>query len=449
MSVEKCLDQCEDAEPIAQELAPGSSVVGAFDGLGGAGATVINRDSEPRTAAYFASRLARTVSLKVLMETVKSETKQPQDTDRNGEDLAKALTDGLKHEFRKVAEEVGGSSSRFRGGLIRPLPTTLALGLVHLHDGAPTLHVLWAGDSRVYVLLPREGLHQLTVDDLKSRGDAMRNLLEDSPMSNLVSADGRFSLNSQTVPLPLPAVVIAATDGCFGYLPTPAHFEELLLSSMHEVADGGGAWPAWGIELTERLLHSTGDDSTMGMACLGWSSFHDMTAQFADRRARVAWMTHEVTQAADAHHDACQAAARAKSLYDKALQDLWKAYKPNYERLVQPVQTPATTRSEQPAAPSGSAPPLPAAGPVAQEGRGRRHDAAPMRSIAAAGPSLEQAEGKDLSNPPISDRQPDEPDGFRSASSLGSAPPPHHLGSKEPSAPDVSGSGTRERGDTP
>ena len=38
-------------------------------------------------------------------------------------------------------------------------------------------HAIWAGDSRGYVLQTESGLCQLTQDDIKSKGDALENLI--------------------------------------------------------------------------------------------------------------------------------------------------------------------------------------------------------------------------------------------------------------------------------
>ncbi|MGW3283128.1 hypothetical protein ACWDR3_00620 [Streptomyces sp. NPDC001002] len=347
VSIEKREEQGEDAPPLAQPVTKGALVVGAFDGLGGAGATMIQTLGGARTSARVASHLARDVSLTVLKQAFNPELGPPSDAWKGGQGLGETLTAALKHEFRKKSEEAGSTGSRIRGGLIRPLPTTLALGLVHFVDDVLTLRIFWAGDSRVYVLLPHDGLHQLTVDDLKSRGDAMRNLVEDSPMSNLVSADGRFEINNRSVtPLPYPSVVIAATDGCFGYLRTPAHFEDLLLSSMRSAADQDGDWGTWGLELTHRLRGLTGDDSTMGMACLGWPSLQAMAADFTHRQRQVTALAATVTEAADAYAFARRAADDAKARYDDAVNHLWHAYKPGYEQLTPQPGPPVPPRTD-------------------------------------------------------------------------------------------------------
>jgi serine/threonine protein phosphatase PrpC len=64
-------------------------------------------------------------------------------------------------------------------------------------------NVFWAGDSRCYLLSAPAGLQQLTEDDLKTKGDAPANLVEDSPMSNFINADVDFVLNRRHIVAPL------------------------------------------------------------------------------------------------------------------------------------------------------------------------------------------------------------------------------------------------------
>ena len=91
----------------------------------------------------------------------------------------------------------------------------------------------------------RTGLMQLTTDDLRSGGDAMRNLTDDSVMSNCIL--GRHRVPHQPPPgRALGAVPAAgATDGCFAYVHSPMHFEHLLLATLgapRTPARGGGRW---------------------------------------------------------------------------------------------------------------------------------------------------------------------------------------------------------------
>ena len=86
--------------------------------------------------------------------------------------------------------------------------------------------MFWAGDSRAYVFDP-DGARQLSTDDLRDPGDALANLRHDSVVSNAMSADTEFHVSYRRVELQAPFLLVCATDGCFGYVPTPMHFEHL------------------------------------------------------------------------------------------------------------------------------------------------------------------------------------------------------------------------------
>lgn len=58
--------------------------------------------------------------------------------------------------------------------------------------------MIWAGDSRAYVLKPDKGLIQLSKDDLKLDNDPFENLKNDSPLSNMICLENDFKLNHKT-----------------------------------------------------------------------------------------------------------------------------------------------------------------------------------------------------------------------------------------------------------
>ena len=107
-----------------------------------------------------------------------------------------------------------------------------------------TAHVFWAGDSRAYVVTA-DGVAQLTTDDLRDPGDALANLRRDSVVSNAMSADTDFHVSYRRVSCDAPFLLVGATDGCFGYVPTPMHFEHLLLRALA----GARSTQAWSTAL--------------------------------------------------------------------------------------------------------------------------------------------------------------------------------------------------------
>jgi serine/threonine protein phosphatase PrpC len=353
---EKVSGHGEDSEPIAMEVGSSAWAVGVLDGLGGAGATPVKTGSGAFSSAYIASRIAREAVCAVLNELGSAWATQPLTGQANGwsygDWLRDRLTERIHADLRRCLDEIGSVGGRVRGASIRPLPTTLALALARDSGGANTeIDALWAGDSRIYLLKPRTGLHQLSVDDLKYGGDAMRNLTDDGPMSNLLSADGNFIVNHCRFEVAAPMVLLAATDGCFGYLRTPAHFEELLLDSMLAVVPRPGArpatadpWRAWRTELKNRITQVAADDATMALACIGWSDFTTMTADFAERAGIVGAMVDAVDQPAEEHIRAAQALKLAEEEYERASSRLWSAYRADYESLL-PARAPGPVRA--------------------------------------------------------------------------------------------------------
>jgi hypothetical protein len=189
-------------------------------------------------------------------------------------------------------------------------------------------HVLWSGDSRVYVFDPEQGASQLSRDDLRDHGDALVNLRQDSVVSNAMSADTDFVVHHHDVQLTAPFLAVAATDGCFGYVHTPIHFEHLVLASLRDSTDTA----AWSALLQERIAAVTGDDAAM--AVLGVGADHEEFRQlFAARTADLEQRCVEPLDRLEAEVlRADQAAAEARQRHAALQTQLWSAYKPSYEQ---------------------------------------------------------------------------------------------------------------------
>ncbi len=410
---EKVPGRGEDSEPIAMEVGPTAWAVAVLDGLGGAGATPMTTAGGTFSSAYVAARIARESVCATLSELASSWTPRPaaRHADRwsHGDLLRERLTERIYADLRRCHDEVAGAASPLRGATIRPLPTTLALGLAR-DGGAGNVEIdaLWAGDSRVYLVDPRTGLHQLSTDDLKSGGDAMQNLMSDGPMSNLLSADGRFSVNHVRYEVGAPVVLLAATDGCFGYLRTPAHFEALLLDAMQAVIPRPGErpaavaalsdpWRAWRTELKARIAQVAADDATMSLTCIGWSDFGAMAADFAERAGTVGAAVDSVDRLAEERARVQRAAKLAEEQYEQARSGLWRTYRVEYERLLV-AGVPTLIR----AAPSPAHAPVPSPVPVpaptatatatATEPDQRAEPHAPAAPAAPPGPRASEAE---------------------------------------------------------
>ena len=316
----------EDSDPIVRDGRE-LGLVAVFDGMGGAGGTVYETPDGPRTGAYLASRVARDVVEERMLALLDPEW------NLDGPAAARDLRLSVKRALADTLTELNAPASGLRSRLLRALPTTMALMALQRrepHMGRWAGHVFWSGDSRVYVLDPAAGAHQLTRDDLRDRGDALVNLRQDSVVINAMSADADFVVHHHQVELTAPFLAVAATDGCFGYLRTPIHFEHLILAALRDSTEAG----SWSRLLQQRIAAITGDDAAM--AVLGVGADHGEFRQLsATRTAQIEQrcvvpldeLESEVGRAE-------QAVAGARRRHAALQTSLWAAYKPEYERYL-------------------------------------------------------------------------------------------------------------------
>lgn len=322
----KVPDQGEDADPIlrhGREL----GLLAVFDGMGGAGGTVYETPDGPRTGAYLASRVARDIVEERMLALLDPEW------NLDGPAAARDLGRNVKRALVDTLAGLSAPASGLRSRLLRALPTTMALIALQRReprDGRWAGHVFWCGDSRVYLLDPTTGAHQLTSDDLRDQGDALLNLRQDSVVSNAMSADTDFVVHHRQVELTAPFLAVAATDGCFGYVRTPIHFEHLVLASLRDSTDAD----SWSRLLQERITAITGDDAAMALLSVG--------ADHAEFRQRFATRTADVEQRYVVPLDelesevgrAEQAVSDARRRHAALQTSLWSAYKRDYERYL-------------------------------------------------------------------------------------------------------------------
>jgi len=189
-------------------------------------------------------------------------------------------------------------------------------------------HLFWAGDSRAYLADPETGLMQLTTDDLRSGGDAMRNLTDDSAMSNAISADTDFHINHRQVELQAPFLLLCATDGCFAYVRSPMHFEQLLLSTLGAARDVTD----WQRSLEAAVTAITGDDAALALLGLG-TDLAGFKRLFKDRAAEL--QRRYIDPLDDLEGEVQRAEQELAGLRARRAAlgaELWGAYKPGYER---------------------------------------------------------------------------------------------------------------------
>ena len=279
-------------------LANSVSCVSVFDGCGGSGARRYERLGGV-TGAYLASRVVSGAARDWFLLT---------DMDDDANALARSLKARIER-YLGICRAEAGEISRLRGSMSKELPTTCAIVVVRDNNGQQEALSIWAGDSRCY-LLDAGGLHQLTADDLGGL-DAMQNLASDGVLTNVISSSSPFDLHSKTTALSDPCLLFTATDGCFGYFPSPMHFEYMLVDALYDSSS-----PAeWEERIKNAMEGVSGDDFTLCGISLGFGSFAVMQKVLKPRRVELAKKYFSITDAA------------GRWLPEVA----WKAYKAGYE----------------------------------------------------------------------------------------------------------------------
>jgi len=318
--------QGEDSDPVVRhgrEL----GLVAVFDGMGGAGGTTYETPDGPRTGAYLASRVARDVAEQRMVALLDPEWNL--DGTAAAQDLQRSVRSALQERLAGLNAPASGLRSR----LLRALPTTMALAGLQRQEPSGdrwTCHLLWAGDSRVYVFEPDSGARQLTVDDIRDHGDAMANLREDSVVSNAMSADTEFAVHHRQVELTAPFLVIAATDGCFGYLPSPMHFEHLVLAALRDAPD----IDTWSTSVRAAVSAVAGDDAAMATLGVG-ADLDGFRTLFARRTTELEqrWIT-PLDDLDTELREQERKLAEVRAARRERQAQLWAEYKPGYEEYL-------------------------------------------------------------------------------------------------------------------
>ena len=302
-------DQGEDCYAAETDTLGGLLCVA--DGCGGIGSRRYEK-LEQHTEAYIAARLA----VECVREWVAAlDGRSLPQTAENAQHCAGLLCETLHKKMCDFHSQYHNdvSSRVIMRGLQRTLPTTLCAALIDARaTGSVSCVFFWVGDSRGYVL-SEAGLRQCTADHVAGQTDAMENLYRDSRLTNVINADGAFTIDTYGLTLQKPCVVLTATDGAFSYLPTPMEFELLLLSTLQAATSLAG----WQSRLRNALGKLASDDSTLAMTCFGFEQFEDLQAFFAPRRAML--QAKYITPV-----------RRRKQSIDYA-RGLWAEYRQNYE----------------------------------------------------------------------------------------------------------------------
>lgn len=269
---EKRINRGEDSDPIcfvSTENTP-LVVLGVFDGLGGAGATEcvseFSVNKIHKTQAYVASRIIG-VAIRKLLEMTPNVIRQ--------KNFLEILNETIKSCYLREKEKYPvDRKPLLRSSLIKEYPTTMALITLYKGEGKYQINSYWAGDSRNY-LWTKDGFFQISNDDLKGDLDPLLNLRNDAPMSNCLHADGEFEIHHKHIDEFQESekfVIIAATDGCFGYYPTPMDFEKVLQTTLRH----SHSYEKWKENLLNEFGRVTSDDFSFSIGIIGFNHFNEL-----------------------------------------------------------------------------------------------------------------------------------------------------------------------------
>jgi serine/threonine protein phosphatase PrpC len=322
-----------------------SAIAAVFDGCGGLGSRRYQNYRE-HTGAYMASRAAGGALRDWYQEQYQEQYQEKPNQCRENQDPYQEQNRENQYQYRgqyqiqgeeaadsgfpETADQISaymsasldlvnglaGKTARIFGTMVRDFPTTAAAALVSNTNRGTELQVFWAGDSRVY-LIDRRGLAQLTRDDVEGK-NAMSNLRSDGALTNVVAADQPFTLHTgKTLRFEEdePYMVLAATDGCFGYLPTPMDFEAMVLSCLLQARTPAG----FRQKLEESISETAGDDYTLAFMSFGYGDFRTMQGSVRERAKRL-------------RHDYMDWMEQDPSL--EMQEHLWEEYRTGYERFL-------------------------------------------------------------------------------------------------------------------
>ena len=327
---EKRIGRGEDSDPILFKSSNDMLLaVGVLDGLGGSGSAEcesdFSTDGNNKTKAYVASRITK--------ETIESHLKESPESisDRLfATSLMNWIKDRFSYEKKKYPPK---SKGMLRSALIKDYPTTLALTTVHTSESFYCINSYWAGDSRNF-LWTREGLFQISKDDLKGDPDPLENLRNDAPMSNCIHADGEFEIHNiciKSIPTTDNIIILSATDGCFGYYSTPMDFEEILRVTLKE----SNSYKEWEEKLIREFELVTGDDFSFAIAAIGFGDFRDLKKTLS----RGNYLSQDYFRLMRVRDRLLHSLKRIISVHQKKIRKeisyIWPKYKKNYLKYLE------------------------------------------------------------------------------------------------------------------
>lgn len=275
-----------------------AGIIGVFDGCGGLGAGTCP-NVKNMTEAYLASRAIGAAAKEWFEDNAVA------DHSWKARDL-KAL---IIRNLSICEKNSGNAQTKFKGSLVRPFPSTLAMIVFENFGGKLKTNHIWAGDSRTYIL-DSNGLAQISIDDTYG-GDALNNITNDGTLTNLVSLDGNFQLHSIELRLNKPCICFCSSDGCFAYLSSPMEYEYILISKLMSAKN----IDEWECMLRDEFDSYSGDDQTFALAAFGFDNFGKLKEYYQKRYAEISRIFDKFSRSNDSDR-----------------QMIWNKYKNGYYR---------------------------------------------------------------------------------------------------------------------
>lgn len=272
----------EDADPYVNvDNGRRWGILSVFDGMGGAGARKYKHEAhtekteskflnahkdEEHTSAWWASRIVK----EAIEDLMYSRPK--------GEDPIMYLERNVKTtivaKLNDVIKEFPAANAPLLSKMMRKLPTTMALCIYKIEESNIIINSYWSGDSRIY-MFDKGKMYFLTKDDADALdGDPFSPANMDLAMNNTICQDRDFRINKSTIKVSYdssnPIVLVAATDGCFGYFKNPIEFEYTIRHSLLTSGDIDEWLPTIRKAIIDNIQQ---DDFSMALVEIGDSNF--------------------------------------------------------------------------------------------------------------------------------------------------------------------------------
>lgn len=248
--------QDQDAPPIAN-----NKFLVVCDGLGGDGSArhIMDLEGQGQKSAFLGSRKLSEICSEFFEENYESLLST--DVKRCIESLKIKICEDFTAYLTKYPK-----TEDSKGGMV--FPTTLAAVVYKEDDECVNATVIWAGDSRVYMLTEENSLQQLSRDDVVGEFDACFG--KDCRMSNCISQDEPFFINYASYKLPKHCVIFACSDGCFDFTKSPMHFEMEILKALFDAKKFESDDLKLSFETVFKNMNS-GDDCTLSGVVFNYS----------------------------------------------------------------------------------------------------------------------------------------------------------------------------------